>query len=415
MIPPHIPEYYRSSSGTPVAKVMSVTRAIVNLRTREPLCVIKIDANMASFEKMFSSIKWHVPSVLVITNSNDELVYTTGNSDLLSVSALSNPASSVFYNDAYWRKYHQNDNGFDWNIYILLDQSAISGKVAYIYFIAAVIYLVGLLVATTVYYFYSRRIIQTINTINAMTEQIRHGNFDAKPAFRSHNELQILIDSVLYMKLLLKEKIEQEYQLTIQQMDFQFKALQAQINPHFLFNTLNGLIALNQTGKTEAVTNSLYALTNLMRYTLDPSSESTVEQEMKFLENYCMLQKLRFQDKLSYSIHYDNDTATYMIPKLLLQPLVENALIHGIEPQTNQCLVSVDLIHYRDDTLLITIEDDGVGFSYESTKKHIGIDNVEKRLHLLNPENEIIIESSPGNGTVVTITLKVKNYEDINC
>ena len=416
-IPPHIPEYYRTASGNPASEVISVTRAIVNLRTRNPICVIKIDANMASFEKMFHDIEWHVPSVLVITNDSDELVYTTGNPEKIASATLSDRTASATYSGKKWRSYHETDPSFGWNIYVLLDQAAISRNTIYIYFIAAIIYLIGLLVATLVYYFYSRRIIDTVNTINAMTEQIRNGNLDAKPEFRTHNELQILIDSVLYMKELLKQKIEREYQLTIQQKDFQFKALQAQINPHFLYNTLNGLIALNQIGKTEALNRSLYALTNMMRYTLDASTESTVEQEMKFLEDYCMLQKLRFQEKLTYNIHYDNEAAVCTIPKLLLQPLVENAIIHGIEPQTKACLVSIDLILYHEDTLLITIEDDGVGFDLENSEKHIGIDNVRNRLLLLHPQNEMNIETSPGEGTVITLLLKteVHSNEDLNC
>lgn len=138
---------------------------------------------------------------------------------------------------------------------------------------------------------------------------------------------------------------------------------------------------------------------------------------MKFLEDYCMLQKLRFQEKLTYNIHYDNEAAACTIPKLLLQPLVENAIIHGIEPQTKACLVSIDLILYHEDTLLITIEDDGVGFDLENSEKHIGIDNVRNRLLLLHPQNEMNIETAPGEGTVITLLLRteVHSNEDLNC
>lgn len=249
-----------------------------------------------------------------------------------------------------------------------------------------------------------------------MAEEIQAGNYHKEYYFARNNELQLVVDSVTYITGLLQEKIDSEYRLTLQQKDLQLKALQSQINPHFLFNTLNGLIALNQIGKSSELERSLYALTYMLRYTLSNTFNTTLEQEMKFLNDYCMLQKLRFEQRLNYSINYPPSVAQFRIPRLLLQPLVENAVIHGIEPLQRSCYLSVDAMEYKEHEILITIEDNGAGFDSENAQNHIGIENVQKRILLLNPENSFSIESSIGSGTIITIILKeVDTNEVFDC
>lgn len=405
--PPHKLDYYvRTGRNYTDPQVISVARAIVNIRTRQPLCVIKIDANMASFRNMFEEVTWHVPSVILITDEENHLIYTNGALDAEALDVLSTTEKTMRYGNHTWYTYHQTENEYGWNVYVLLDKNAMDQRSVYIYLIAIILYLIGLVVATLVYLLYSRKMVNTVQTINRMVSEIQKGNFHGKYYFAGNNELQILIDSVTYITTLLEQKIDQEYKLTIQQKDFQFKALQAQINPHFLFNTLTGFIALNQIGKTNELEHSLYALTSLLHYTLKEDRESTVEQEIRFLNDYCSLQKLRFQDKLNYNIYYEPETATFKIPKLILQPLVENAIIHGIEPLSRPCLLNVDITKYKENEILITVEDDGAGFDIGNGETHIGLSNVKERLQLLNADNQISIESIPNEGTIVTIVLK---------
>lgn len=407
-IPPHSLDYYiPSGSSFSNPEVISVARAIVNLRTREPLCVIKIDANMTSFQDMFEEISWHVPSIILLTDENNHLIYSNGEVDPQAISRLSAADRQITNNGRVYYSYHKEEPTCRWNVYVLLDKASIRAKNYYIYLVAILLYLIGLSIATIVYTLYSRKMINTINTINSMINEIQAGRLHGQYHFASNNELQILIDSVTSITSLLEEKIDREYQLTIQQKDFQLKALQAQINPHFLFNTLNGLIALNQIGKNEELEHSLYSLTSMLRYTLKDESESTIEQEIHFLNDYCALQKLRFREKLNYSLNYEPSTAEVRIPKLLLQPLVENAIIHGIEPLRRPCLLSVDVIKYKNDEILITIEDDGTGFDLKNVKNHIGLANVENRILLLHPDNRFNMESIPNEGTIITIILKV--------
>jgi two-component system sensor histidine kinase YesM len=408
-IPPHTIDYYTPNSNRfSNPEVISVVRAIVNIRTREPLCVIKIDTNMSSFNNMFKEISYHVPSVIIITDSDNNLIYSNNDIDSSAIQRLSTEESAIYYNNKEYYTYCREEENYSWNIFVLLDRKSIDSNTNYIYLIAVLFYSIGLAFAAILYILRNRKIVKTINTINQMVVEIQNGNFHSDYKFDKNNELQILINSIIYITSLLEEKIEKEYQLTIQQKNLQFRALQAQVNPHFLFNTLNGFIALNQIGKNEELEHSLYSLTNMLRYTLSEEFDSTVEQEVQFLNGYCSLQKLRFQKKLNYSINCDTGTADYKIPRLILQPLVENAIIHGIEPLQRPCFLSVDIIKYKKDEIIINIEDDGIGFDPESVTNHTGISNVENRIMLINPDNKFNIESSPNAGTIITIVLKAE-------
>lgn len=208
----------------------------------------------------------------------------------------------------------------------------------------------------------------------------------------------LIIDNFFKYKELL-EKREAEYQ-----------ALQSQIHPHFLYNVLNGLVGLNRLGDKKSLENAIFALKGMLRYTLEQNGWTTIAEEFQFLTKYCDLQKIRFQERLAVGIHYDEDVANFKIPKLLLQPLVENAIIHGIEPldRPGRLDVSARLIGNNNSSALgIYIVDNGTGFLQEAgeNRKHIGLSNVQERLLIAFPKASLDIQSRIGLGTKVGIEI----------
>jgi len=195
--------------------------------------------------------------------------------------------------------------------------------------------------------------------------------------------------------------------------DAEYRALQAQIQPHFLYNLLNGLVALNRMGERSALESSLHALKDMLRYTIEHGQRATVEEEFAFLELYCRLQKLRFEERFSYEFALEADAAPLPIPKLLVQPLLENAVIHGIEPGIGpgRARVSARIVEGR---LLLTVEDDGVGCEIASINEHrrIGIGNVRERLALLYSSASLELEGSPGGGFRARISIPLAELEN---
>lgn len=201
-----------------------------------------------------------------------------------------------------------------------------------------------------------------------------------------------------------------KYLELIEKREAEYLALQSQIQPHFLFNVLAGLIGLNRRGNTRALEGSILALKDMLRYTMDRREWTTVAEEIEFLVEYCNLQKLRFNERLSFDLGCEEAAARCRIPKLLLQPLVENAVIHGIEPldRTGRLSITACLNHSQSDPFLhIVVADDGVGFDPAATdqRARIGLRNVKERLALAFRRASLRIVSSPNEGTQIEIDI----------
>lgn len=185
--------------------------------------------------------------------------------------------------------------------------------------------------------------------------------------------------------------------------------MQSQINPHFLYNVLNSILVMNSLGDTNMVKESILHLNKLLRYSCTRGEKTTVLQECDFLVQYLELQCIRYSDRLRYSIDVTPDAGKCIIPKFLLQPLVENSIVHGMEPYDIQIFIKINAA-VEGEQLLITVEDNGVGFHPDETSspKNVGLDSVQSRLYLFESDSSFLLTSSPETGTFITITTKVR-------
>jgi two-component system sensor histidine kinase YesM len=175
-----------------------------------------------------------------------------------------------------------------------------------------------------------------------------------------------------------------------------------------LYNTLNGFIGLNRLGDTHGLERAILALSGMLRYILDRQDWVRLEDEFLFIQRYCDLQRIRFQERLESTICCDAAIEDLRIPKLLLQPLVENAVLHGIEPMSRPCQLSVTASLLQGDhtsLVRISIQDNGRGFDAkpDGEKESLGIANVRERLRMAYGDADLSITSKSGSGTIVTI------------
>jgi len=161
------------------------------------------------------------------------------------------------------------------------------------------------------------------------------------------------------------------------------QALQSQLEPHFLFNTLNGISSLVVEGRTEAATTMIALLSEFLRLALQTvdTPQITVTEEMSFVRHYLDIQKIRFGERLKFSIDVAAETCEALVPTLLLQPLVENALRHGILARADGGSVSI-VVSAHDGMLRLRVEDDGLGLrrSNTATSSGLGLSNTATRL-----------------------------------
>jgi len=148
----------------------------------------------------------------------------------------------------------------------------------------------------------------------------------------------------------------------------------------------------------------------MLRYTQDSRTFTTIAEEFAFVENYCQLQKLRFGDRIQYSLHLGEGLDKVRIPRLILQPLVENAVIHGLEPKTDGVgtleIEAFQTLENERTMVSVTVRDNGVGCDLATLKEreHIGIGNVRRRFKYSFPNGAFNVRSRPGKGTEIRMT-----------
>jgi len=221
-----------------------------------------------------------------------------------------------------------------------------------------------------------------------------------------------------YASLTLDNHIK--YREVLEKREAQYWALQSQVQPHFIYNILNGFLGLNRMGDKKRLETAILALREMLRYVTDQNHWTTMEKELDFLRHYCELQKIRFSRRLKYTLDLEDDLKGYPIPRLLLQPLVENSIIHGLEPleEGGTLTVSARRVSKADqDRLVITVSDDGCGFDMNGPHGNegmgIGVRNVSERLKMAFPGSEIEVMSTPGEGTVIVLTIPDKREKGL--
>ncbi len=198
-------------------------------------------------------------------------------------------------------------------------------------------------------------------------------------------------------------------QLESRLIETELKALREQLRPHFLFNTLNTISVLIRENKNDEAVNLIARLSSLLRMTLDHTRahEVTLRQEMDFLERYIDIQKVRFSDRLSVDITIEPAAMEMRIPNLLLQPLVENAILHGIAPKSGPGRVGVKG-RVEDGRLHLEVCDDGPGLGdgTKRAKEGVGLTNTRERMaKIYGAHGQLTLRSESGRGVSVQIVL----------
>lgn len=367
-----------------------ISRKLNNIFFPEQTNIIMVNLKTDALESLFSSLTSAVPLMILFTNDSGELIYSNTPVDRQLVDSLGNQTLSFNHNT--WTNYSQKLDNYPLTAHVLLSDSYIHEQVTT--FMTAI--LLCYAAAVCVAYLLFRRNNQWIKAptyhIKSVLKELEEGDLDSRCQALPVREFNEIGSSINAMAHQLQEKIKNEYELLIAQKNLQFQALQSQIQPHFIINTIYSFITLNQIGEQETLNDAFYAFARLLRYVLSRDSATTVGKELDFLNDYCSLFVLRFGDRLSYEIRCPDELRHLELPKLLLQPLVENAVIHGIEPSETPCKLDISLERHGD-TLYLIIVDDGVGFTKEqlNSPDSIGIKNVENRIHLWNPDVKLMI------------------------
>ena len=262
--------------------------------------------------------------------------------------------------------------------------------------------------------------LRPIRRIQTYIKDMENGEFGKPlPSMRS-DEIGSLAENTQEMSEKIGELLETVKTEQKRMRTAEFKALQAQINPHFLYNSLDSINWLVRKGNTEKAIEMISALTTFFRIGLSKGRDIiTVREELEHVRSYLVIQKIRYENQFEYSFYVDPETENYFVPKLMLQPLVENALYHGIKLCDRKCILMIQVLSHGD-RIEIEVLDNGAGMdaeTLESVRKAMehkgenransyGVVNVNDRIQILaGQEYGLRLTSEKGVGTSARIVL----------
>ncbi len=257
-----------------------------------------------------------------------------------------------------------------------------------------------------------------VKTIVSATKAVSQGDFKNQIDTKNvKQELKEIAEAINQMTVNINDYIEDIYTLEIKQRDADMRALQAQINPHFLYNTLEYIRMYALSRNQEELADVVYAFSALLRNNTTQEKVKTLAEEVAFCEKYVYLYQMRYPDKIAYHVTVDPELAQLYLPKFTLQPLVENYFVHGIDYQRNDNAISIKA--YKDEGhIVIQIKDNGKGATAEEVAKindtlkiaeiekqtSIGIKNVHERLRgLFGKAYRMEIDAQKDAGFLITI------------
>ncbi len=259
-------------------------------------------------------------------------------------------------------------------------------------------------------------------------ENFKKGDFSQQVEVNTGDEVGIAAACFNLMVTDIKHLIDNNYGMALKEKESELMALQAQINPHFLYNTLDSLYWQAQEAGNEEIGANILALSQLFRLVLGQGKGIiTVEQEKELISKYLHIQKMRFENRFKFEIQMEEDILDAYIPKLILQPFVENAIVHGLEKMGKPCQLTI-LGKSAGNYIEFTIQDTGVGMSNEQldaiwstgesnqyTRQRISgyaIQNVKERLELkYHGAFSLRIESQLGKGTDIYLKVPLEKRE----
>lgn len=408
----HSQDYLTNPAGT---QVFSVARMIKDPDSLQPIAVIMADADAVILKKILDDVNFNVSSVVTVLDDQGQLLYSTRS---LAPEILKQATTSSTTNNSSQNSYtviSRTIQPAEWKVVVLLSNAELASKSRWVYLVGILFAIGGLVLTLLLFAVLSYWIVNPFARMKEVMRKVQRGDLTVRFINSGQDEIAQLGNALNTMLARFEELIEREYKAVLGQRNAEYLALQSQIQPHFLYNTLNGFIGLNRIGDRQTLEKAILSLSSLLRYILEQTDWVTLQDEFLFLQRYCELQQLRFQERLQVNFHYDEAVAAFRLPKLLLQPLVENAIIHGVEPLDRVCTLKVTAEVNPpsskevklDSSLFITVEDDGVGFNLHKLAKatSLGLSNVSERLKVAYPEASLHITSSSERGTQVVIEI----------
>ncbi len=387
--------------------------------------------SMDNFESMAQGANLGEHGHIVFIDEHGEVVYTTNDCDddacesAAYANAMNETSGRTTIEDVDMFVSNTTLNHTRWQMVTFFDESPTRAIQQTVLITVMVVLSLSILFAALLSWAASRRITKPLNKLKEHMLTFEENTFLEPLTIEGQQEVVVLSETFNKMSEEIKRLVKRVYREQSAKRKNQFIALQNQINPHFLYNTLDSILYLSEQQKNDDVKQMVASLSKFFRLSI--STESGVvalSEELKHVESYLAIQRIRYQNTFEYTIDCDASLKTFKVLKLSLQPLVENAINHGIDPETSNNQIDIH-VHKDNIFLYASVTNSGYGLSPAQiediktmiaedieTLGKIGLANVYQRLKLhFGVSSDIIIESEMDQSTTITLKMPLKGND----
>lgn len=444
--PIFIPVQNESIDRNPNFRVFSIAMQLRSLHnTDKILGVVKVDADYTGIQNICDKVNMGNEGNLLIMDENNNIIYkglsgNIYNMDFMKLhEEIRKSKEQYFTTDINKKRFLVNSvkvPGSNWDIIVINSLSELNKEAAQTRNISFLMAFACLIPAFIILVLLINKFLRPILTIVNLMKEVQKGNLSARFNETSYDEIGYLGMSFNTMAVKINKMLSENtkllkevYEANVLQKEAQINALNSQIKPHFIYNALNTVSLMIQCGKNEEAVDNINKLSNMLRSIARQDRDTTLQAEIELLGFYLSVQKNRYGERLDYTIKIDEEIMSYVLPSLILQPIVENAVIHGCEEKKGKTLIKI-YNALENGNIAIYIEDNGKGIAPEVLSKlkeslenvqsesgceghgpapatsSIGLLNVNKRIRIkYGRYYGLNIDSTYDEGTVIKVIL----------
>lgn len=429
---PYYPQIDKNIQMLANNKIFTFHRSIIDLKTQKIIGVISLTMNINKTKNVFYDEDTKNGEMFIVLDKKDNLYFCNDvpfYSEFIENSFLSkikvnqtNNTEFIFIkeNKKYQIIYDISDK-YGWKMLKIIPLDLITSSANITRNANVLIGIIFWVISIPLIMFISKAITGSLKRLTKNMDLVGEGNFDVRLETKGNDEISYLSNKFNDMIVRINELINEEYKAKVAEKNARLKALEAQINPHFIYNSLQAISTRALQNGMFDVSEMIEALGSNLRYAIKGKEMVKVSEELIYVQNYVLLQKSRFGDRLSVDFDISQDALERILPKLFIQVLVENSVVHGIEKTMDMISVHVK-VSISDNFLEIIVTDNGPGIKpdkleiiqnelsdssfAEDYNESMGLKNINARLKIIYEGNASLeINSVLKKGTEVVILM----------
>lgn len=416
---PHNADYQSIYGDGPV--VISVVKKVISPKDAKTIIgVIMLDIDYSTLVNELKSSEFDDKNLILLRNEDNGMI---ANSYSLDFSKAEEYRGKMELTKKSISTYKYETKKYGWKVEVIVSKASLYSKFGSVLNTFVLIVIITVVFSIVLSYILAKKITKPINQLVLRMQDLSKGDFNARVDEVENRDIQVLSDGFNKMSYHIKQLMDNLRKKDYESANARFLALQAQINPHFLYNTLETIRSIAIRNQVESIADMAKSMADIFRYSVDSTKEEVIlKDELKHVKNYINIQKIRYKERLNVEFNIDESLLNYKIIKLVIQPLVENAIYHGIDMKKDAGKLCIECSKFED-KILISVSDNGIGIKKQELEdirknlendidrkinKSIGLINVNSRLKLYYGENcSLSIESDYDIGTKVYFKIPI--------